>query len=264
MKNVLLRPALILGVLAASCSSSETTPSPPPRSGQVVNSQTTRDPYKELDTPAATQKPNTTTSPTGSTPNTNNGGSQGTATAPAVIISTPAGLNRAGVSGWWMSLTEATPAQDSSFNITNSPYKCKAFHLINETQWKLATGWECWDYSKNVETFHISRFGTIKGMDNNQTSYTVTSGCDAASLNSQQTLAFKKGTENNSKPILTVTTATAKDLKMDKMKPGPNAEGWFLWPNATNWTVRVGCLDSSGNFSTPSGMTSSQLFDLSN
>ena len=70
--------------------------------------------------------------------------------------------------------------------------------------------------------------------------------------------------ENNDKPTLTVTTATAKDLKMDKMKPGPNAEGWFLWPNATNWTVRVGCLDSSGNFSTPSGMTSSQLFDLSN
>ena len=163
-----------------------------------------------------------------------------------------------------MSLTEASATQDSSFNITNSPYKCKAFNLINETQWQLASGWECWDYSKNIETFHISRFGTIKAMDNNQTTYTVTSGCDAASLNSQQTLAFKKGDENNDKPTLTVTTATAKDLKMDKMKPGPNAEGWFLWPNATNWTVRVGCLDSSGNFSTPSGMTSSQLFDLSN
>ena len=262
MQNVLLYPALILGVITASCGSSERTTSPPPRSGQVVNSQTSRDPYKELDSPDATIRPNTTPSPTG--PAASAPGTQGAATAPSVIVSTPAGLNIAGVGGWWMSLTEASAAQDSSFHITNSPYKCKAFNLINETQWKLATGWECWDYSKNIETFHISRFGTIKAMNNIQTSYTVTSGCDGVSQNSQQTLTFKKSEENNSQPTLTVTTATAKDVKLNKMKPGPNAEGWFIWPNATNWTVRVGCLDSNGNFSTPGGMTSSQLFDLSN
>jgi hypothetical protein len=244
-------------MLTLACARSGELAKVPKRQYPTVDSQTSGqqqvEPTNSTSSKPTTPKPAPTPKPPASpTP----------ATSSAQATASP--INRADISGWWLAPNDASSAQDRSFNIGTSGIKCQAFTLISEDKLKVAKGWECWDYSHNVETFHVARLGNIIGIESGLLIYKVNAGCDQASLNTNQSFTFTKGNASNGKRSLTISTETASNLALNKITPGPTAEGWIVQPLATNWTVRVGCLDGSGNFSNAQSLGSDQLFEFSN
>ena len=245
-------------IMIVACARSEENTKIPKRQYPTVDAQTSEKPEVEPEVPKpSAQKPKPTT--TIVTPQSPTSASANSSSASASATS---GIVKADISGWWLSPSDASASQDSSFSIGTNGLKCKAFSLINETKLKLASGWECWDYSHNVETFHVAHLGTIVGLANGQLSYKVEAGCDQNNLNSTQAISVSKGSGQNGKPAIMVSSRTAQNEYQEKVTPGPTAEGWILQPTATNWTVRVGCLDGSGNFSNGSTFGADQLFGI--
>ena len=266
MKYPFFRHAVVL-ILISSCSkssdnapASDSSQQPPP-----VNAQTT--PAARPAAPAVVQPQfasfvaNPTLSPANTTPTlantTNTAMASGTITGPAAPIP-QVGLQN--LKGWWISGADASPSEDISFNVPRSLYACRAFTLINSSQSKLANGWECWTNDKK-EVFHVARLGTISSITSNRVNYTVTGGCDHNSLNTNQFFGYVLAGSNPPSAI-TISSTTTASANLYKKTPGPTVDGWYLEPQATNWTVMVGCLDSSGTYSLPNGLSTSELFDL--
>ncbi|MBM4251540.1 MAG: hypothetical protein FJ146_06180 [Deltaproteobacteria bacterium] len=253
-------------LLTLACSRSGEAPQIPKRQYPTVDSQTSGEtPVQGEPAKPTTSKPAPIAAPR-TQPQTSGTSASASATAGAgaTANANATAINRADISGWWLSPQDASPTQDRSFGIGTNGIKCQAFTLINEDKLKVAKGWECWDYSQNVETFHVARLGDIIGIDNGLLVYKATAGCDQANLHTNQSFTFAKGTASNGKRSLTIATETAANLTLNKITPGPTAEGWIVLPVATNWTVRVGCLDGSGNFSNAPSFNADQLFSFSN